>query len=174
MTKRQQQQQENQPENPESQPVTDTDTASAAPAFQFDEAQSMARLEGMAAETEPPQIAPELIAQQEQEAKQITVAESLAGMFQLLSMGAGIAGYQRVNAVWNQGACLEFAGKVVPVMAKYAWGQKVIAMLEGGPGVEEMALLAVTVNLMVLTIGAVKADQADMLIARQEAQAGAE
>lgn len=171
MTKRQQQQQENKPEN---QPVTDTDTASAAPAFQFDEAQSLSRLEGMAAETEPVQVSPEVIAQQEQEAQQISVAESMAGMLKLIAMGAHIVGYQRAAAVWTDGNCLKLSRAAVPVMAKYAWGQKVIAMLEGGAGVEEMALLAVAAPLVMATVGAVKADQAEMLKASQEKQAGAE
>ncbi len=95
----------------------------------------------------------------EQQAKrEVSPEQSLAGFLKVASMALGIAGLKNTAAVWNEGNCDQLAQVAVPVMMKYAWGQKVIAMLTTGAGVEEMAFFAVAAPMAFATMQAYRMD----------------
>jgi hypothetical protein len=86
--------------------------------------------------------------------------ESLAGLLVVVSMAAGFAGFKKVAAVWNAETCRGFSGRAVPVLVKYTWGQRALDFLTSGDGVEEMALAAWMVPVVLATMAAVKSDMA--------------
>lgn len=85
-------------------------------------------------------------------------AQSLAGLLSVLGIAAGYAGLEKTAAIWTPDTCKGLADKLVPVLVKYAWGQRLLAFLESGAGVEEMALVAYAAPLVLATMQAVKAD----------------
>lgn len=84
--------------------------------------------------------------------------ENLAGMLSLVGMAFDFKGYSRVAAVWSDQACKTLAEKLVPVFAKYSWGQRFIAFLDNGAGIEEMALFPVAMAMISSTYSAYLAD----------------
>lgn len=94
----------------------------------------------------------------EQQQQTVTPEQSLAGFLKVASLALGIAGLKNTAAVWNEGNCDQLAQVAVPVMMKYAWGQKVIAMLTKGAGVEEMAFFAVAAPMAFATMQAYRMD----------------
>lgn len=137
-----------------------TETVQQAPEKSTDEKQSEAYLRNMLAgdfqavqENENPAI----------EGQAITdPVESLAGLFGMIGMAFGFAGYKRVSAVWsNDGNNHALAYSTVPVLQKYAWGQKVINVLSGKVPVEELALLMAVAPFAVGTYVAIKQDAAE-------------
>lgn len=85
--------------------------------------------------------------------------ENLAGMLSLIGMGFEFKGYMRAAAVWSDQACIDFAAKLVPVFAKYSWGQRFIAFLNDGAGIEELALFPVAIAMITQTYSAYMADK---------------
>lgn len=85
--------------------------------------------------------------------------ENLAGMLSLIGMGFEFKGYMRVASVWSDQACKDLAAKLVPVFAKYSWGQRLIAFLDNGAGVEEMALFPVALAMITSTYNAYMLDK---------------
>ena len=84
--------------------------------------------------------------------------ESLAGLLSVLGIAAGYAGFPKTAAIWTPDTCRGLADKAVPVLVKYAWGQRLMNFLATGAGVEEMALIAFAAPLVLATVGAVKDD----------------
>lgn len=103
---------------------------------------------------------PEAEAGQEGQAQAASPEESLAGLLKVASIGMHFAGLKNTAAVWSEANCEALAVAAVPVMRKYAWGQKALEFLMTGGGVEEMALIAVIAPLAFATVKAVKADTA--------------
>jgi len=68
--------------------------------------------------------------------------DSLYGLLSLIPIGLNLAGLKNTAAVWNDGVCRGIASAAVPVLRKYAFGQRIINFLETGAGIEEMALAA--------------------------------
>jgi hypothetical protein len=91
-------------------------------------------------------------------APQVDPAESLAGFLAILSIAAGYAGLDRTAAIWTPETCRGLADKAVPVLVKYAWGQRILNFLATGAGVEELALAAYAAPLVLATAAAVKDD----------------
>ncbi|ABE49097.1 hypothetical protein [Methylobacillus flagellatus] len=89
---------------------------------------------------------------------QISAEQSLAGLLQIGHLALLAGGMRNTAAVWNQDSCNAFAGAAVPVLRKYPWGGRVLAFLESGAGVEEMALFAVAMPLTMATVNAVQQD----------------
>ncbi len=84
--------------------------------------------------------------------------ESLAGFLQIAAVAAGYAGFSKAAMVWQPNTCRGLADKAVPVLVKYPWGQRILAFLTTGAGVEEMALLAFAAPLAMATWQAVGED----------------
>lgn len=88
----------------------------------------------------------------------ISAENSLLGLLFVGHNALKLAGMQNTAKVWDEGACTAFSAAVVPVLRKYPWGGKVLAFLETGAGVEEMALFAVAMPLTMATVNAVRMD----------------
>jgi hypothetical protein len=125
------------------------------------------RLEARAQEGQQAEGAAPVEAEQEP-APSMTPEQSLAGLMQLAAMIVEISGFKRVAGVWTETVCTQFAEKAVPVLKKYTWGRKLLAFLDDGAGVEEIAFLLYLAQLVVMTIGAAKADIKAMREAEKE------
>lgn len=84
--------------------------------------------------------------------------ESLAGLLTVLGIASGYAGLSRTAAIWTPETCRGLAAKTVPVLVKYAWGQRLLNFLATGAGVEELALAAYAAPLVLASVAAVRAD----------------
>ncbi|MBL8506369.1 MAG: hypothetical protein JNJ51_08430 [Methylobacillus glycogenes] len=93
---------------------------------------------------------------------EFSAEQSLIGLLQIGHLALLAGGMKNTAKVWDADGCSAFAGAVVPVLRKYPWGGKVLAFLETGAGVEEMALFAVVAPLTMATVGAVQQDKAEM------------
>lgn len=88
--------------------------------------------------------------------------QSLAGLFGMIGFAFRFSGLKRVSAVWsNDSNNHALASATIPVLAKYAWGQRVIGMLSGDVPVQELALLMAAAPFAVGTVGAFRADMAE-------------
>ena len=85
-------------------------------------------------------------------------AEGLGALLTLVSGVFHMSGFVKVAAMWSPEVCREFAQKAVPVLRKYAWGQRIIAFLETGLGVEEIALVTFAAPLVAATYSAARED----------------
>lgn len=85
--------------------------------------------------------------------------QNLAGLLTLIGVGFEFKGYMRAALVWSDQACNELAAKLVPVFAKYSWGQRLIAFLNDGGGIEELALFPVALAMITSTYNAYMADK---------------
>ncbi len=85
--------------------------------------------------------------------------QNLAGLLTLIGVGFEFKGYMRAASVWSDQACNELAAKLVPVFAKYSWGQRLIAFLNDGGGIEELALFPVALAMITSTYNAYMADK---------------
>jgi len=85
--------------------------------------------------------------------------KNLAGLLSLIGMGFEFKGYMRAASVWSDQACNELAAKLVPVFAKYSWGQRFIAFLNDGAGIEELALFPVALAMITSTYNAYMDDK---------------
>lgn len=121
-----------------------------------EEAADFARLEMMAADGESLALA----GITEPEPPKVDAAESLGALLGLVSAGASVAGFERTAALWSAEKCNELAAVAVPVFRKYPWGMRIIDFMETGAGVEELALGAFVVPMVLATVKTVKADTA--------------
>lgn len=90
----------------------------------------------------------------------IDAEQSLEGLLMLVPIGFNAAGYSNAAAVWSDSARKTLAQAAIPVFRKYPWGQKIIAFLESGSGVEEMALAFTAYQLGMGTMQAMARDKA--------------
>lgn len=99
---------------------------------------------------------------QEPQPEQINInpVESLKGLLQVGAMLLAAVGLKNTSAVWSDQNCEAVASATIPVMQKYAWGQKAIEFLTTGAGVQEMALFAVLMPMSMATVQAYKLDTA--------------
>lgn len=118
--------------------------------------------EQVASEQNLEMLADEPVIDETQEAvapvAQVSAEQSLAGLLQIGHIALLAGGMKHTAAVWNEGACNAFAAAAVPVLRKYPWGGRVLAFLESGSGVEEMALFMVAMPLTMATVNAVRQD----------------
>lgn len=120
-----------------------------------------------------PDAAPEPQPGDEYQPQQVSPEENLAGLLELIFLPADAFGMKRTAAIWTPDQCRLVAEKAVPVLRKYGWGRAVLAWLDGGMGVEEIALLVVLTPLARRTFEAVRADVADLKAKQAEAVAAA-
>jgi hypothetical protein len=59
----------------------------------------------------------------------------------VVPMGLHMAGYENAAEAWSDDACGSISTALVPVLRKYAFGQKMLAYLETGGGMAEGVLL---------------------------------
>ena len=122
-----------------------------------EQAADFARLQAMAGE-ESPQAPGQAVAEA---TPPPNPAEGLAA---LLTLAAGVfhmSGFKRAAANWTPEVCREFADKATPVLQKYAWGQRILAFIESGLGVEEVALITFAAPVVAATVAAARLDIAD-------------
>lgn len=110
--------------------------------------------------------------EQADQAQAVSPEESLGGLLKVASIGLHFAGLKNTAAVWTESTCDAVAAAAVPVMRKYAWGQRALEFLMTGGGVEEMALAAVIAPLAFATAQAVKADTAKPEPKKEEKEVG--
>lgn len=121
-----------------------------------EQAADFARLAGMAEAERIPGAAPE----PEPEPVRMSAGESLAGVFNIAGMLAGMAGMPSVAKIWTPDAARGLSEKTLPVLQKYTWGRRIIEFIETGAGVEELALMVYAVPLVMNTVAAARADLA--------------
>jgi hypothetical protein len=135
-------------------------------ALSAEQAADLAALEAMAREGQPGPG-------QEQAGPEVAAAdpvESLAGLFTVAGYMAGSLGYRRVGELWGPETCRGLSEKMVPVLRKYSWGQRALEFLETGAGVEEIALGMVAVPLVLATLQAARADEAERAARHRRAE----
>lgn len=77
--------------------------------------------------------------------------DAFYGLLSLLPIGLTIAGLKHTAAAWSDDNCRAIARASIPVLQKYTFGQKFIAFLETGGGVEEIALGVVLAPVAIAT-----------------------
>lgn len=135
-----------------------------------EQAVDLAHLQGMAGQGQPgPEAVPG--GQPGQDGPGVDPVDSLAGLLSAGGMVAGALGYRRVSELWQPETCRGLSERVVPVLVKYPWGQRVLAFLTEGAGVEEIALAMYAAPLAFATIQAARADEAERRKAAKQAPA---
>lgn len=76
---------------------------------------------------------------------------ALYGLLSLLPIGLALSGLKNTAQVWSDDVCMGVSRAFVPVLRKYTFGQKFIAFLETGGGVEEIALGVVLAPVAIAT-----------------------
>jgi hypothetical protein len=94
---------------------------------------------------------------------------NLTGLLSLVGFGFAFKGYANAAAVWAEDNVRELAIKLVPVFAKYSWGQRFITFLNTGGGIEEMALFPVALSMITATYQAMMQDKAAIADAANKA-----
>ena len=131
-----------------------------------EQAADLARLDMLAGPEPEPDAAP---GAEPEAAPGMDPVESLAGLFTVGGLVAGMLGYRRVADLWGADTCRGMAEKAVPVLVKYPWGARVLDFLATGAGIEEMALAMYAAPLALATMKAARLDAADAA-ARDEKQ----
>jgi hypothetical protein len=83
---------------------------------------------------------------------------ALYGLISIMPIGLSIAGLKNSAAVWSDDVCKQVSRAALPVLRKYTFGQKIIAFLETGGGIEEFALVMALTPVIMATAGAYKLD----------------
>lgn len=71
----------------------------------------------------------------------IDANKAIKEVLTVVPMGLHMAGLKNAAAVWSDDACDSISTALVPVLRKYAFGQKMLAYLETGGGMAEGVLL---------------------------------
>lgn len=79
----------------------------------------------------------------------------------VVPMGLHMAGYENAAAAWSDDACGSISTALVPVLRKYAFGQKMLAYLETGGGVAEGVLIMALYPVAAATYTGYLADKAE-------------
>ncbi|HEY1022552.1 MAG TPA: hypothetical protein VGE06_09600 [Flavisolibacter sp.] len=96
-------------------------------------------------------------------------AESLAGLLGMVGFLVGASGLKNLGAVWSDTERNNaIAGATVPVLRKYAFGQRVLDFLSGQTPVEELTLVMALAPVVMSSVGAYRADVAEKKAANDE------
>lgn len=90
-----------------------------------------------------------------------TPEQAMGGLLTVAALVLGQFGFARAAAVWSPEACQGLADKAVPVMMKYAWGNRIIEFVQSGAGVEEIALAVYAAPMVLATVAAAREDAAE-------------
>jgi hypothetical protein len=99
---------------------------------------------------------------------------SLEGLLSIVPMLSRTFGYKRVAAVWSDEAREALSNSLIPVLVKFAWGQRIIQFLRTGSGVEEAALFFAIAPLAMGPLNAIDLDKADIVEVQNQAKEKAE
>lgn len=102
----------------------------------------------------------------------LTPREAVLSLLEIIFMPAEMAGLHRTMQVWTPEVQGEFADKLLAVLKKYALGRRIIAFMQNGLGVEEIALIMFLGVMAKATAAAVRADVADIRAAAAKEAAG--
>lgn len=83
---------------------------------------------------------------------------ALGGLLSIVPLGLGLAGLKNTAAVWSDDVINHVSVALLPVLKKYTFGQRLLAYLENGGGVEEFALLLALSPVAVATYNGYKLD----------------
>jgi len=84
---------------------------------------------------------------------------ALTGILTVIPLGLDVMGLKNTAAVWSSTVINGVSAALVPVLRKYTFGQKFLAHLENGGGVEEFALLIALAPVTLATFEAYKLDR---------------
>ncbi|MEQ1488854.1 MAG: hypothetical protein ABL920_10195 [Methylotenera sp.] len=84
--------------------------------------------------------------------------EALYGIISIVPMALHMTGLKNTASVWSDSVCRGIATAAIPVLRKYAFGQKIITFLETGGGIEEFALAMALAPVAMATMSAYKLD----------------
>lgn len=87
----------------------------------------------------------------------------------IVPIGLHMAGLKNAAAAWSDDACGSISSALVPVLRKYAFGQRMLAYLETGGGVAEGVLIMALYPVAAATYTGYLADKAEKEV-RQENQ----
>lgn len=79
----------------------------------------------------------------------------------VVPMGLHMAGLKNAAAAWSDDACGSISAALVPVLRKYAFGQRILGYLESGGGVAEGVLLMAVWPVAAATYAGYLQDQAE-------------
>lgn len=95
---------------------------------------------------------------QQQSGNRETRLNALYGIISLVPMSCTMFGLKNTAGVWSEGVCLGVSDALLPVLQKYAFGQKFLQYLEKGGGVEEFALLLALAPVAIASYSAFELD----------------
>lgn len=78
----------------------------------------------------------------------------------IIPMGCAFAGLQNTAAVWSDDVLNNVSSALIPVLNKYAFGQKMLAFLQTGGGVAEGVLIMALYPVAIASIDAYQLDVA--------------
>lgn len=107
------------------------------------------------------------------ESQAVDTVANLAGILEIFSAMADATGYRKTAQVWNAETRQRVSVRTVPVLQKTEFGRKVMAFINSGLGLEEMALAAVLFPAIKATRDAMIADAQAQQRAAQEVERAA-
>lgn len=84
--------------------------------------------------------------------------KALGGLLTVIPMGLSVMGLKNTAAVWSNDVINGVSSALMPVLRKYTFGQKFLAYLETGGGVEEFALMIALAPVALATVNAYQLD----------------
>lgn len=84
--------------------------------------------------------------------------QALGGLLTVIPMGLSVIGLKNTAAVWSNDVINGVSSALMPVLRKYTFGQKFLAYLETGGGVEEFALMIALAPVALATVNAYQLD----------------
>jgi len=92
----------------------------------------------------------------------VSASVAVKSILSVVPMGLDMAGLKNAAAVWDDAALLNISGALVPVMQKYAFGQKMLTYLQTGGGIAEGVLLMAVWPIAEATYTGYQLDKAEI------------
>lgn len=103
--------------------------------------------------------------------KLIDANKAIREVLTIVPIGLHMSGLKNAAAAWSDDACDSISGALVPVLRKYAFGQKMLAYLETGGGVAEGVLIMALYPVAAATYAGYLVDKAEKEV-KPEIEAG--
>ncbi|GEM_PF-2832783 len=103
-------------------------------------------------------IESESAAQSESNQSGESAQNAITGILTVIPLGLDVFGFKNTAAVWSSNVINGVSAALIPVLRKYTIGQRFLAHLENGGGVEEFALLIALTPVTLASIEAYKLD----------------
>jgi hypothetical protein len=91
----------------------------------------------------------------------IDANKAIREVLTIVPIGLHMSGLKNAAAAWSDDACDSISGALVPVLRKYAFGQKMLAYLETGGGVAEGVLIMALYPVAAATYAGYLVDKAE-------------